>query len=74
MGGNGKGWIGVAKVPPQAGRVLAIQVYYDGINDKKVVLQCSEGNFVYDADLNCIVPLLGKNSKVIVRDGKIIKL
>jgi len=74
MGGNGKNFIGVAKVPLDAGRTIAIQVYYDGINDKRVVLQCENGNWVYDADTNSIVPLLGKNSKVIVRDGKIIKL
>ena len=69
-----KPFIGVAKVPQEAGQVRAIQVYFDNINDKKVVLQCQNGNWVYDADLNAIVPLLGKNSNVIVRNGKVIKI
>jgi len=72
--GEGKKFIGVAKVPPEAGLTRAIQVYYDGINDKKVVLQCENGNWVYDANTNTIVPLLGRNSNVIVRNGKVIKI
>ena len=74
MGSNGKAFIGVARVPPQAGQVLAIQVYYDGINDKKTVLQCTNGNWVYDAHLNSIVKMLGEASKTIVRNGKVIQL
>lgn len=73
-GSNGKNFIAVAKVPPEAGLTRAIQIYYDGVNDKKVVLQCENGNWCYDVDTNSIVPLLGKNSNVIVRNGKVIKI
>ena len=63
-----------APVPPEAGRVGRVQVYYDGINDKKTVLVCENGNWVFDIETNTIVPLLGKNSNVIVRNGKVIKV
>lgn len=70
--GNG-GRIYSAVVPAQAGLVKRLQVYYDGINDKKTVLICENGNWVFDIATNTIVPLLGANSNVIVRNGKIIR-
>jgi len=70
---NDKPWIGLARVPQQAGYVRAIQVYYDGVNDKKVVLQCENGNWVYEASVNAIVPLMGKQNKIIVQGDKIVK-
>lgn len=69
-----KNFIGCARIPAECGSVVGIQVYYDGVNDKRVVLKCQNGNWVYDADINSIVPLLGKNSNVVVRNGKIIKI
>ena len=45
--GNG-GRIYSAVVPAQAGLVKRLQVYYDGINDKKTVLVCENGNWVFD--------------------------
>lgn len=64
----------LTKIPPEAGLTRAIQVYRDGINDNNVVLQCENGNWMFDANTNTIVPLLGKNSNVIVRNGKVIKI
>ena len=74
-GSNGNGGrIFTAAVPLQAGAVKRVQVYYDGINDKRTVLVCENGNWVFDIETNTIVPLLGKNSNVVVRNGKIIKI
>jgi hypothetical protein len=71
---NGRKMIYLAKVPPEAGLTRAIQVYRDGVNDGRVVLQCENGNWLFDTSTNTIVPLLGKNSNVIVRNGKIIRI
>ena len=68
------GKIYTAVVPPQAGQVIRLQIYFDGVNDKKTVLVCQNGNWVFDIATNTIVPLLGANSNVIVRNGKIIKV
>ena len=35
-----------------------LQIYFDGVNDKKVVLQCENGNWVYDGTVNAIVPMI----------------
>lgn len=63
---NDKPWVAVARVGMFVERV---QLYFDGINDKKVVFQCGKmGNWVYDIDTNSLKPLLSEE----VKDRKVV--